>query len=64
MKPPETLLSTAENKFIMTKHDQKYTTEELAELFDNHMGSSIDTPLRSDAFHLSDEDGLPKILFC
>ena len=24
MKPPETLLSTAENKFIMTKHDKKY----------------------------------------
>ena len=51
MKPPGTLLSTAENKIIMTKHDQKYSTEELAELFDNHMGSAIDTPLRSDAFN-------------
>ena len=61
MKPPETLLSTAENKFIMTKHDQKYTTEELAELFDNHMGSSIDTPLRPDAFDLSDEEKISQI---
>ena len=61
MKPPETLLSTAENKSIMTKHDQKYTTEELAELFDNHMGSSIDTPLRPDAFNLSDEEKISQI---
>ena len=61
MKPPETLLSTAENKFIMTKHDQKYTTEELAELFDSHMGSSIDTPLRPDAFNLSDEEKISQI---
>ena len=61
MKPPETLLSTAENKFIMTKHDQKYSTEELAELFDNHMGSAIDTPLRADAFNLSDEVKISQI---
>ena len=61
MKPPGTLLSTAENKIIMTKHDQKYSTEELAELFDNHMGSAIDTPLRSDAFDLSDEEKITQI---
>ena len=61
MKPPGTLLSTAENKIIMTKHDQKYSTEELAELFDNHMGSAIDTPLRSDAFDLSDEEKISQI---
>ncbi|MBT4353505.1 MAG: GTP cyclohydrolase I FolE, partial [Rhodospirillaceae bacterium] len=45
----------------MTKHDQKYSTEELAELFDNHMGSAIDTPLRSDAFDLSDEEKITQI---
>lgn len=34
------------------------------EMGDNHIGSSIDTPLRADAFKLSDEEKISKIKAC
>jgi len=40
----------------MTKHESSYTTEQLDALVEAHMGTSIDTPLRSDAFDRSDDE--------
>ena len=37
----------------MTKHENLYTPEQQEELIDAHVGTSLDTPLRSDAFDLS-----------
>ena len=40
----------------MTTHDNKYTPEELEHLVEAHLGTSIDTPLRKDAFDKTDEE--------
>jgi len=40
----------------MTKHESSFTTEQLDVLVEAHMGTSIDTPLRSDAFDRSDDE--------
>jgi len=40
----------------MTKHESSFTTEQLDALVEAHMGTSIDTPLRSDAFDRSDDE--------
>lgn len=40
----------------MTTHDNKYTPEELEQLVESHLGTSIDTPLRKDAFDKSDDE--------
>lgn len=45
----------------MTKHEEKYTPEELEALLDAHLGTSVDTPLREDAFDLSDEEKMERI---
>ena len=45
----------------MTTHDPKFTAEELEQLVEAHMGTSIDTPLREDAFALSDEEKIKLI---
>ena len=45
----------------MTTHDPKFTAEELEQLVEAHLGTSIDTPLREDAFSLSDEDKIKMI---
>ena len=45
----------------MTHQDQNLTAEELEQIVEAHMGTSVDTPLRSDAFELSDGE---KITFC
>ena len=45
----------------MTKHENLYTPEQQEELLDAHVGTSLDTPLRSDAFDLSNEDKIAQI---
>ena len=45
----------------MTKHEEKYSPEELEALLDAHLGTSIDTPMREDAFDLSDEQKIARI---
>ena len=45
----------------MTKHENLYTPEQQEELLDAHLGTSLDTPLRSDAFDLSNEDKIVQI---
>lgn len=40
----------------MTKRENTFTSEELEALVEAHLGTSIDTPLRSDAFELSDDE--------
>ena len=45
----------------MTKHENLYTPEQQEELLDGHVGTSLDTPLRSDAFDLSNEDKIAQI---
>ena len=45
----------------MTKHENLYTPEQQEELLDAHVGTSLDTPLRSDAFDLSNEDKIVQI---
>lgn len=39
----------------MTKRENTFTSEELDALVEAHMGTSIDTPLRTDAFEMSDD---------
>ena len=39
----------------MTHHENRYTAEELEQLVEAHLGTSINTPLRADAFKMSDE---------
>lgn len=39
----------------MTKRENTFTSEELEALVEAHLGTSIDTPLRSDAFDMSDD---------
>ena len=38
--------SIMENNKIMTHHENRYTAEELEQLVEAHLGTSIDTPLR------------------
>jgi GTP cyclohydrolase IA len=45
----------------MTKHENIYTPEQQEELLNGHLGTSLDTPLRSDAFDLSNEDKIVQI---
>tara|TARA_B110000503_G_scaffold14126_1_gene19279 strand:+ start:959 stop:1630 length:672 start_codon:yes stop_codon:yes gene_type:complete len=45
----------------MTKHENIYTPEQQEELLNGHLGTSLDTPLRSDAFDLSNEDKIAQI---
>ena len=45
----------------MTTHDPKFTAKELEQLVEAHLGTSIDTPLREDAFALSDEEKIKLI---
>ena len=37
----------------MTHHEKGYTAEQIEQLVEAHLGTSIDTPLRSDAFDMS-----------
>ena len=45
----------------MTKNENHYTSEHHEELLDQHLGTSLHTPLRSDAFELSNEDKISQI---
>lgn len=45
----------------MTHQDKNYTAEELEQIVEAHMGTSVDTPLRADAFELSDEEKIDRI---
>ena len=45
----------------MTKRENSYTPEQLEKLLDTHLGTSLDTPLRTDAFDLSDKDRITQI---
>lgn len=40
----------------MTKHENSLTTEQIDALVEAHMGTSIDTPMREDAFDRSDDE--------
>lgn len=61
MKLQETTLNTAANNLTMTHQDKNYTAEELEQIVEAHMGTSVDTPLRADAFELSDEEKIDRI---
>jgi GTP cyclohydrolase I len=39
----------------MTHHENGYTAEQLEQLVDAHLGTSIDTPMREDAFDLTED---------
>lgn len=45
----------------MTKNENHHTSEHHEELLDQHLGTSLHTPLRSDAFELSNEDKISQI---
>lgn len=45
----------------MTKNDNHYTSGHHEELLDQHIGTSLHTPLRSDAFALSNEEKIDQI---
>ena len=45
----------------MTKNENHYTSEHHEELLDQHLGTSLHTPLRSDAFELSNDDKISQI---
>ena len=45
----------------MTKNDNQYTSGHHEELLDQHIGTSLHTPLRSDAFALSNEEKIDQI---
>ena len=45
----------------MTHQDQNLTAEELEQIVEAHMGTSVDTPLRIDAFELSDGEKITQI---
>jgi len=45
----------------MTTHDNKYTPEDLENLVEAHLGTSVDTPLRGDAFAKSDDEKIALI---
>ncbi len=54
MKPNETLLNTAENSILIEiDQDEKHSFDIIG---DNHIATSIETPLRNDAFDLSDNE--------
>lgn len=54
MKPNEILLNT-----LLVDKDRIMISDE--EIGDEHIGTSVDTPLREDAFELSDEEKIAKI---
>lgn len=55
MKPNETLLNT-----LLFEDDTKITlTEE--EIGDDHVGTSVDTPMRADAFEMNDDEKIAQI---
>ncbi|MFD1817579.1 GTP cyclohydrolase I [Pseudarcicella hirudinis] len=54
MKPNEILLNT----LLVDKDKIMFSDEEIG---DEHIGTSVDTPLREDAFQLSDEEKIAKI---
>lgn len=59
MKLPETSLNTAEIKVNgKVKH-----TRDAAEIGDEHVGTSRETPLKADAFEMSDEEKMDKIAY-
>jgi len=45
----------------MTHHEKGYTAEQLEQLVEAHLGTSIDTPLRSDAFDMSEDEKISLI---
>jgi len=45
----------------MTKNENHHTSEQHEELLDQHLGTSLHTPLRSDAFELSNEEKISQI---
>ena len=45
----------------MTHHEKGYTTEQLEQLVEAHLGTSIDTPLRPDAFDMSEDEKISLI---
>jgi GTP cyclohydrolase IA len=55
MKPNETLLNT-----LLVDNDSRimFTDDEIG---DSHIATSVDTPLRADAFEMSDEEKMAKI---
>ena len=61
MKPLVITWSIMENNEIMTHHENRYTAEELEQLVEAHLGTSIDTPLRADAFKMSDDEKIKSI---
>ena len=61
MKPLVITWSIMENNEFMTHHENRYTAEELEQLVEAHLGTSIDTPLRADAFKMSDDEKIKSI---
>lgn len=54
MKPNGTLLNTAENNILIEINEQELNDFDL--IGDNHISTSVETPLRNDAFDLTDEE--------
>lgn len=45
----------------MTRNDKKYRAEDLESLLEAHIATSVDTPMREDAFALSDDEKIVRI---
>lgn len=56
MKQKTTVLNTTENKNILELESEDHLGE-------NHVGTSLETPMRADAFKLSDKDKIDKISY-
>lgn len=56
MKQKTTVLNTTENKNILELDAED-------QLGENHIGTSLETPMRTDAFKLSDKDKIDKISY-